>query len=341
MKRMIVIIICITSLCGCSKASVKEEFSSVPMTEYSITVSSSTTEESDTDEQYTAEILPEHLYEVENIDVIIDNYSSLSMEEKQEMVDSWSAPVDFKVQRNEENPQQGDILITGKYEKYMPRVNNLLPLSDLLLQDTPIRFLAPYLRYSYGWDNGVSYSMLCNGQGSSIPMDFLRKVDEKHYYTVVKVKDAGYLYVFYDTFDDAIDKTDITDVGAVYIEKTLSYKDFEGINVGSSIDDVRNIDSGIYAWELAREVLYEDCRTDPYNKDCLPGTDQPCDYNSMVSIHLLTDGLLTIVYEKNGDSWIITDMKLSEDFIFDSSITPYTINEKQFKILPQDYPPAS
>ena len=59
----------------------------------------------------------------------------------------------------------------------------------------------------------------------------------------------------------------------------------------------------------------------------------------MVSIHLLTDGLLTIVYEKDGDSWVITDMNFSKDFIFDSSITPYTINEKQFKILPQDYPP--
>lgn len=341
MKRMIVIIICITSLCGCSKASVKEEFSSVPMTEYSITVSSSTTEESDTDEQYTAEILPEHLYEVENIDVIIDNYSSLSIEAKQEMVDSWSAPVDFKVQRNEENPQQGDILITGKYESYVPRINNQLALRELLTEETPLRFLGPFLRDSYGGNYAATFGMMCNGFSPCIPMTFFRQVDDNHYYTVTKIKDAGYLYVFFEQKDNAIDATDITDVGAVYIEKTLSYKDFEGINVGSSIDDVRNIDSGIYAWELAREVLYEDCRTDPYNKDCLPGTDQPCDYNSKVSIHLLTDGLLTIVYEKNGDSWIITDMKLSEDFIFDSSITPYTINEKQFKILPQDYPPAS
>jgi len=350
--KKVLIIVCIICLCGCAKIYNNAELPIAPSTEnsvietHSFPAKNSIIEESDIiepdiTEPDTIEINPEYLQDIENIEVIINNYADLSVNEKQALADSWNAPVDFRVLRNEDNLQDGDILITGKYEAYMPRINNRLELTDLLIEETPIRFLAPFLRYSYGWNNGVSFSMLCNGQGSSIPMNFLRQIDDGYYYTVVKVKDAGYLYIFYDTFDNAIDATDITDVGAVYIEKTLAYKDFEGINVGSSIDDVRNIDSGIYAWELAREVLYEDCRTDPYNKDCLPGTTQQCDYSSMVSIHLLTDGLLTIVYEKNGDSWIITDMKLSEDFIFDSSITPYTINEKQFKILPQDYPTAS
>ena len=175
---------------------------------------------------------------------------------------------------------------------------------------------------------------------------FLRAVDIENskYYTVHKITDGGYLYTFFDHSRSISllenpyaefykDKEDISlfeSMGSVYCENKLSYADFADITIGDSVDKVIATDSAAKAYMLSHAFNYK--RDDSESE------------NSFVSKHLLTDGLLAIYYKKNGEDYIVADMFFSEDFIYSS---PYLYDkfgvnyDKQFKILPQDYPPAN
>ncbi len=60
---------------------------------------------------------------------------------------------------------------------------------------------------------------------------------------------------------------------------------------------------------------------------------------------------MKIVYEKKDDNWYVYDIDYSADYKYESSYykwyhelcnyTPPEVFYKEFKILPQDYPPAS
>ncbi len=132
---------------------------------------------------------------------------------------------------------------------------------------------------------------------------------------------------------------------------------FPAINNSVPLNDVLtacSLEALVYATDTAIVEKYSQ-RDKPENwyKKAYPGPGVCHDYyeERMESRHLLTDGLLKIVYEKSGNDWVICELAYSEDFLYASSFYPwyweqhnYTPNRifyKQFKILEQDYPPAS
>ena len=146
---------------------------------------------------------------------------------------------------------------------------------------------------------------------------------------------GGYAYIFFERERDlktgsytTEDMTDVYATGCIYAEKRLDKADFNDVRTGDSIERVISIDHAAFItkqWADWNEALSEE-RT-----------------NLLISKHLLTDGLLAITYEYNGDELVVRDMEFSSDFVF---ISPYLSQEnieypKLFKILPQDYPPEA
>lgn len=106
----------------------------------------------------------------------------------------------------------------------------------------------------------------------------------------------------------------------VYEFPSLSYSDFSGIWIGSSAEEVNRVDPAV------NSILQ-------YGISHNNG-----EYIS--SFHILKDGLLGIIFEKeeNGETYKVKDMGLIEDFKyelkFEGSSDTWVMD---FRILPQDY----
>lgn len=114
---------------------------------------------------------------------------------------------------------------------------------------------------------------------AKLPIEILRKFDDAHYYAICKIETGGLLYIFFNAHEE--DKnTEPVFTNSVYSEKRLAKQDFEDISIGSNLYDVEAIDP---ATRFAPK--YDD--------------------GTAISDHLLTDGLMRFIYEKNGDSYIV------------------------------------
>lgn len=182
---------------------------------------------------------------------------------------------------------------------------------------------------------------------SEIPITSLRMVDIEtgKYYAVQKLENGGYIYIFFDQRYNVLKDEYYSDprlfkaIGCVYMENVLTKEDFDLISIGDNIDKVAQIDSSVKVYEYANAYRESE------------GFGKLEDYtskNKFSSRHLFEDGLLTIFYERADQysEYYVSDIVFSSDFIFES---PYLQERyegaasypKQFKILPQDYPPAS
>ena len=167
-------------------------------------------------------------------------------------------------------------------------------------------------------------------------MTFLRNPEEGRYYAVAKVKGGGYAYFFFERIkrlneDGELayvteDLTKVTEIGCLYAEKVLQKSDFDVLKIGDTIEDVIAIDNAAVV-------------TKQWN-DMLVAREMESPHHASVSVHLLTDGLLTIEYTHKGTVYTIKSITYSEDFIFNS---PFIEPEypKDYSILPQDYPPET
>jgi hypothetical protein len=139
-----------------------------------------------------------------------------------------------------------------------------------------------------------------------LPLENLRQVDEGHYYAVYKVKEAGWLYLFFNGIKND-EKNVLLHAGATLLSvKTLRHDDFDGIKAGDSLDKVIAVDpTARFMPENLTEGLVPHTR------------------------HLLTDGVLLITYTQTDDSFFVKDLQYNPEF---------QIGESAYKILPQDYP---
>ena len=224
------------------------------------------------------------------------------------------------------------IPVDGAGKDKMPVITNETPLHEVMSGINPLTVMAinancdiRYVAEPYHISQVIDHS----------PVSFLRKTDEGCYYTVNKLDGGGYAYIFFERERDlktgsytTEDMTDVYATGCIYAEKRLDKADFNDVRTGDSIERVISIDHAAFItkqWADWNEALSEE-RT-----------------NLLISKHLLTDGLLAITYEYNGDELVVRDMEFSSDFVF---ISPYLSQEnieypKLFKILPQDYPPEA
>ena len=168
------------------------------------------------------------------------------------------------------------------------------------------------------------------------PVSFLRKTGKGQYYTVNKVYDGGYAYIFFDRpknyetgeyLDD--DETNVIVTGCVYAEKSMRKSDFDSIKIGDSIDKVIEVD---HATTMTK-TLWDYTKNIGGNNMVYPMTK-----------HLLTDGLLVYEYGYTDNDIVVSGITYFEDFNFVSPIQE-SLGEnsyvKYYGILPQDYPPET
>ena len=107
-------------------------------------------------------------------------------------------------------------------------------------------------------------------------VECLRSPEESPPYSVHKVKQGGLLYVFYYSFNPIPTREGV--LHWFYVKKNLSHDDFDSIQVGSTIDDVKHIDPVTQVYEnlFVRDIRYN---------------------NFPTSSHYLRDGILEIDYK--------------------------------------------
>jgi hypothetical protein len=141
---------------------------------------------------------------------------------------------------------------------------------------------------------------------------------------------SGNVYALYDTdigvrvflfFSKEKNNYMTLDGFPVIMQKKLEYKDFTYIKKGDSIKIVENIDSIITQYIRHFDTISDDF-LDGYSKKGAGAT----------SIHLLTDGILKIVYERTNGDYVITNIMYSKDFVLEGldGKTCYKISELDY-----------
>jgi len=138
------------------------------------------------------------------------------------------------------------------------------------------------------------------------------------------------IYVVYDTdggarlfvfFSREKNNALFTDGYPVVMKAKLSYENFSKLRVGGSLKDVESIDPVM--------SLYSN-KFDRYTDKVLERNEKAG--MKLTSVHLLSDGILKIEYDRAGGGYVITNIAYSPDFILDG------LNGKTcYKILDEDY----
>ena len=263
--------------------------------------------------------------------IIIDYAPETWSSPQTELPEKWEDIIKYPpVKRDLSHVDGSTIRIEGAYQDIFPIVTNNIDLEELV-SPMDLYKMTAITENCERFDILRDYHI--KNRIDSVPIGFLRKVDDGLYYSVNKLYNGGYAYIFFDREKDVNtqdyvtdDLTDVYLTGCIYMEKTLSKADFIDISIGDSIDKVIAIDNAASIQKLSANwyknithIGMENCMTK----------------------HLLTDGPLIIYYKSEGWDLIIKDIEFNENFIFankyDPTISDYT---KTYKILPQDYPPA-
>ena len=237
----------------------------------------------------------------------------------------------------QELPSDGTyITVEGEYD--MPPITNDIPLEKLIpvLDDKAYNVgIELYNNSIADFQSILDHHPSVITEKCKIPVAFLRNPEEGRYYTVVKIAGGGYAYFFFERprwqtgeyYTE--DLTCVTEIGCLYAEKVLQKSDFDVLKIGDTIEDVMAIDNAAVV-------------TKQFN-DMLVARDMDGPRHASASVHLLTDGLLTIEYTHKGTVYTIKSITYSEDFIFDPPLRDAEFGKypKDYSILPQDYPPET
>lgn len=168
------------------------------------------------------------------------------------------------------------------------------------------------------------------GLNEIMPVELLRRTDEKNAYILYQTSEGGLFYAFFSNNGDVDSDSWIYRYGA-YMKKSLSKSNFDSIKTGDSASEVQKVDpiTDIY-------LRY-------YSKT-----------DALFSYHILKDGILRIRYKRSGDEVTVEKILFREDFL----TPPFNYSQKSeddfpydeakssdtqwlrpydFRILPQDY----
>lgn len=127
--------------------------------------------------------------------------------------------------------------------------------------------------------------------------------------------DGSYIYVMYDMdskqrmylfFSKNKNGYRTLDGFIVLMWKKLSFNDFSGIKIGDSMELVEKIDPVIKYYKQVFDAG-NDIAIENYTKMGAPPT----------SVHLLTDGILKIEYDRVDGNYVITNIVYNKDFVLD------------------------
>jgi hypothetical protein len=141
---------------------------------------------------------------------------------------------------------------------------------------------------------------------------------EDNYYLVYQSDNNTRLFLFYSTINS---QGMFLGGYPIIMKEMLSYKDFSEIQVGNSIEKVGSIDSIIpvysESFEMVSETVYKT------NKE------QGIYFTSM---HLLSDGILRIDYDRKDGDYVIIDITYNKDFVLEGKY-----QKTCYKIFEMDY----
>jgi hypothetical protein len=196
------------------------------------------------------------------------------------------------------------------FQDIIKRLDNNIEYSKALKNEYDIDVVTEFYekRINFASSSEISNIEFIN---NALHIELLRNTDENHYYAIHKIKNGGLLYTFFEATNIENDLKNLTLTCAAYSEKSANIGDFDNIKIGSTLTEVENIDT---TTRFAKELQWE-------------GNTQ--------SLHLLTDGVLTISYHQEGNNFIVDNIKCQPDFIVKIEDNPTVYN---YKILSQDYP---
>ncbi len=265
-----------------------------------------------------------------------------------------------------------EISLNGKYSNSLPVINNSEPLKNMasLVDDetiiNSIWYTLPYQpSYLNATETSTLQEILTNtlreggvSRENALPVNFLRQMEcGDFFYTVMKFN-KGYAYAIFgrpmtgctENGEPIYSTEDITELkfyGGVYATKSVKYKDFKKITIGSSILDIIEI-------EPAAENVLQLHRS--YRSIGVPF------FRDMHQVLLLEDGLLEIIYEprektevdyygqkylsNETDDLIVKSITYFPDFMYKSTLNAQlaetdNIPSIPIQILEKDYPPVN
>ena len=194
--------------------------------------------------------------------------------------------------------------------------DNSTPLSAVLTQEYSLQELRDF--FGYRFSNEVDYhnenDLSINGVHARFPIECLRSGDGFSY-TVYKVREGGYFYVFWVlTSDPFASKESESEPGAAvyfaaYIEKGMQASDFDSLKEGvSTAEDVAQIDPAFEMMLLMSHATY--------------------------SYSLLDDGTIMEIRYQRPKSSNTRDLVIESKSIVDKDKPP----SKLASILPEDLP---
>ena len=215
------------------------------------------------------------------------------------------------------SPNTSQVFSSGTEASVLSRINNDLSKEQLIKKTLDIDFfIQKYCKNPYATFRGNPPSI------AQVEADFgiecIRKTDAGTLYSMHKVNQGGFLYIFYKTRISDGKKEYEEIYNWIYVKKNLSYKDFTSIKEGTSVEDVEAIDPVTTVYKNRM-----------YNYDT--NEKKPISY----SMHYLKDGILTIFYTYKDGKYKVGSQEFKKDFQFDkyfySAMQPYDGH-----VLPKD-----
>lgn len=196
-----------------------------------------------------------------------------------------------------------------------------LPYDQMITQTCDVHeFLELFGEYPEG--NG-----LLTVVAEEIGVECLRTNSAGTRYSIHKVEQGGWLYIFYRyrEFDSAyyIDNW-------FYVNEDRSFADFDAIEIGSTIQEVEKIDPSA---RLSHNLFYRRCEW------------RRIDDVSLFSQHYLNDGVLFIYYEYQDDylydskegEYLVYDMEYFDDYVRWTDGGSGTASFLDVSLLPGDW----
>jgi len=195
---------------------------------------------------------------------------------------------------------QSDILAKESIELYSKLITKTYTEKDLFENHILYAFFhtPPSFASDYISNDEYVYQIEC-----------LRRISDYTIYAVYKTDEGGLAYRFFA--DDAYKrryKGIYVLSHNIYVKKKISHSEFEKVKIGDSIERVEEIDP---ATELYKNELI--------------------DTESFSTIHLLTDGVMLVHYNKSGEDYKVSVIDYFDDFIisFDDHDTTYDCRIRQ------------
>lgn len=248
------------------------------------------------------------------------NRQTVESESASSQISSSGESTMSEIPPNEELLQTQEILERSSTQERNPSIRNAYAQQELLS-----------MLYYNGSDN---FNTQLQDLDAKFPVECIRTFEDTATYCIYRLKEGGYLYVYFDSQYDGTPPYEPTLKFARYVfvvKKRLTRSDFSHIKPGTPITEIEKTDPG-------RKIINE-------NSPVAPG--------EMLSCHMVENGFIKITYEstnKDIDKSKILDLsemrEYSKTLVVKSIeyipnggevITDFYDQKVAFRILPQDY----